>query len=710
MIANKTSDAQMHPFVRALLKVCSLRPDKQAAQLEKIWAAKWAQLAKADNLSAMHFHRNVLMAALAGASPFGTPRPPVRQRLTQYIDTLNARLAVRLSQLRLSGLSKLHASARPERILILLAMLPSDRLRNAHLRQTASYASAIALQPGVQSVHIVVSQEFHLMGEDFSFQGFGDVIGTVVDTKPCPESWVQAVKDVLLDSEADALGKITFHAPTPDATLYPYRSSLQEIRRFQPDVVLSFLGFMGSEVIPAVIHRHVPILGVQFNGLNPEPENCDLVLAQGHVDLARKRSPERWRNQQIPIRPFPKRETLGREAVTSRAIETVIVTALSVGRLENLLLRFEQKLLREICEFLSSQSDQVGWLFVGIHEPKRIEALPGPWQKLMASGRLRLEGYVPDLRAVYEHCDIYAHVPESPGGGMGIAMAIAEGLPTLVPRFADAANFMPREYCVDNNQELFTQLDALLKSERHRRDMAKAQLDAMSRQFDLRKVGIELLNHLELARRNGLERLRPPGPAAGGINSPELARRPCSFGYLSEVQLAQMGFRSLGKNVMIHELANIVNPECIDIGSHARIDGFVNLIARHPISIGRYAHIGSFSQISAADGEIVLGDYSTLSQASLVYTSSDDFSGESYIGATVPVEYRNPARGAVRIGRHCAVGARCVILPGVELADGACMGAMSLAKTSLDGWTLYAGIPVRRIRPRSQPDRLDLPD
>jgi galactoside O-acetyltransferase len=43
-----------------------------------------------------------------------------------------------------------------------------------------------------------------------------------------------------------------------------------------------------------------------------------------------------------------------------------------------------------------------------------------------------------------------------------------------------------------------------------------------------------------------------------------------------------------------------------------------------------------------------------------------------------------------------------VILPGVTIGEGASVGALTLVNRSLDPFTIYAGIPARRLRDRSK--------
>ena len=54
------------------------------------------------------------------------------------------------------------------------------------------------------------------------------------------------------------------------------------------------------------------------------------------------------------------------------------------------------------------------------------------------------------------------------------------------------------------------------------------------------------------------------------------------------------------------------------------------------------------------------------------------------------------------LGRHSAVAARSVVLPGVTFGEGAVLGALSLAKEPLLAWHVYGGVPARCLGERSQ--------
>jgi galactoside O-acetyltransferase len=171
--------------------------------------------------------------------------------------------------------------------------------------------------------------------------------------------------------------------------------------------------------------------------------------------------------------------------------------------------------------------------------------------------------------------------------------------------------------------------------------------------------------------------------------------------YYGDDELHGAGFRSLGKNVRIHQDVNIHGLENISIGSNVRIDAFASIIATGPVKIGSYVHIASYTLLSAGEG-ITLADFSGLSQGVKIYTRSDDYSGHALTNPCVPAAYRRPSSGAVTLQRHVIVGAGSVILPGVTIAEGASVGALSLVTKDLPSWGIYFGSPARRIGQRAR--------
>ena len=61
-----------------------------------------------------------------------------------------------------------------------------------------------------------------------------------------------------------------------------------------------------------------------------------------------------------------------------------------------------------------------------------------------------------------------------------------------------------------------------------------------------------------------------------------------------------------------------------------------------------------------------------------IFTGSDTYDDAYLSGPLVPDELIKTIAGDVRIGQGVVIGAHAVILPGVEIADGASVGAMCI--------------------------------
>lgn len=174
------------------------------------------------------------------------------------------------------------------------------------------------------------------------------------------------------------------------------------------------------------------------------------------------------------------------------------------------------------------------------------------------------------------------------------------------------------------------------------------------------------------------------------------------MGFLSEADLRSIGFAGVGRNVLISSKASIYNPGQITIGDHVRIDDFCVISAGSKgIRIGRHVHIAVFCSLIGHE-QIVLEDFSGLSARVSIYSSSEDYSGNSMTNPTVADAYRSAIHGPVVLGRHVIVGAGSVILPGVTLQLGCAVGALSLVNRSHPEFSIVSGVPARRIARRNR--------
>lgn len=157
-----------------------------------------------------------------------------------------------------------------------------------------------------------------------------------------------------------------------------------------------------------------------------------------------------------------------------------------------------------------------------------------------------------------------------------------------------------------------------------------------------------------------------------------------------------------GLNVRISPKASIYGTEMIEIGDNVRIDDFCILSGGRGLKIGSNVHIGAHSSLFAGSG-IEIADFCQFAAYCVLLSESDDFSGRSLIGPCIPRKYKPGYKtGKIVLERHVVFGVGCVAFPGVRCGEGAAFGAGTIINRDADPWTLYAGSPMRSIKPRSK--------
>ncbi len=165
--------------------------------------------------------------------------------------------------------------------------------------------------------------------------------------------------------------------------------------------------------------------------------------------------------------------------------------------------------------------------------------------------------------------------------------------------------------------------------------------------------------------------------------------------------LVKLGFRSLGRDVLIHSTCVVRNCGGIALGDNVRIDPFTIVSVGGGLTIGPYTHIAGHCLITGAE-PVEIGAFSGLSHGGKIFSSTTDFNGGGVAPPTAPAEFRCDISIPVRLGRHALIGANSVVLPGAEIGDGAAFGALSLIRGAHDAWTLNAGSPAKRIGSRNR--------
>lgn len=130
-----------------------------------------------------------------------------------------------------------------------------------------------------------------------------------------------------------------------------------------------------------------------------------------------------------------------------------------------------------------------------------------------------------------------------------------------------------------------------------------------------------------------------------------------------------LGIR-LGRGVAIH-MGCFITGRNISIGDHTVVNRRVHLDGRKPLRIGSNVSISPECYFATLDHR----------------TDSVDFETEE---------------GPVAVGDYAWIGARAIILPGVELGEGAVVGAGAVVTKPVPPYAIVAGVPAKTVGQRAR--------
>jgi acetyltransferase-like isoleucine patch superfamily enzyme len=151
--------------------------------------------------------------------------------------------------------------------------------------------------------------------------------------------------------------------------------------------------------------------------------------------------------------------------------------------------------------------------------------------------------------------------------------------------------------------------------------------------------------------------------------------------------------------------SRIRHPDHFVIGEDSIVDDYCYFSTR--VRIGRCTHIASGCSVAGGSGmQFQIGDFSSLSSGVKIWCVSDDFVNDvvTVIPAEIEQVKENLICGDILLGHYTAVGANSVIMPNNNLPAGTAVGALSFVPAAFEfrPWSVYAGIPIRFVRPRNQ--------
>jgi acetyltransferase-like isoleucine patch superfamily enzyme len=159
------------------------------------------------------------------------------------------------------------------------------------------------------------------------------------------------------------------------------------------------------------------------------------------------------------------------------------------------------------------------------------------------------------------------------------------------------------------------------------------------------------------------------------------------------VCLVPYAISRLWKRVVSWGWQQAVKGRFATIGAHCRIRGTSLITGAERIVIGDNVHIGDNATIRG-DGGLRIGSHTHISRNIVIYTVNHNYEGKRLPFDETVVEK------PVDIGEAVWIGINVIILPGVEVGEGAVIGAGSVVARSIPPLAIAGGNPCRVLKYR----------
>lgn len=130
-----------------------------------------------------------------------------------------------------------------------------------------------------------------------------------------------------------------------------------------------------------------------------------------------------------------------------------------------------------------------------------------------------------------------------------------------------------------------------------------------------------------------------------------------------------------------------------EVGNGVHVYPSAQIWAPWNLRLGDECGVGDSAKLYS-QGVITIGVRAVISQGAHLCAGTHDYTRTGFPLITRPIE----------IGAHAWLGAECMVLPGVTVAEGSVIGARAVVTKDMPAWTVCAGHPCRPIKPRVMVD------
>lgn len=164
---------------------------------------------------------------------------------------------------------------------------------------------------------------------------------------------------------------------------------------------------------------------------------------------------------------------------------------------------------------------------------------------------------------------------------------------------------------------------------------------------------------------------------------------------MNEIKFAQEG-----DNVEIYQPVTFIKPEMIHLKNFIIISEFSYINGGLGTYIGNHVHIATQSCISGG-GYCFIEDFAGISAGVKLITGSARFNGEGLTSPTLPKKFQSVKRSYIVLKKHSVLATNVVVHPGVTIGEGTIVASGSVVTKDTEPWSIYMGIPAKKIRDRN---------
>lgn len=286
----------------------------------------------------------------------------------------------------------------------------------------------------------------------------------------------------------------------------PLRRSLTLIDEFKPDMLFYWGGVYGCSTLRRMTYQRYPIGFGFFNIKNHVDQNADIYITRDvEQQVFGPHDPEKCVFQPLVIKLPEAGHAYPAGYVKKSADEVTITTVISAERLAQTFRTYTKDRLDRLFNVFK-QHCNARWLFIGPNTPEEILNIDPRFAELASQDRIEIIKREPYLRAFFQHCDLYVHLPGLVGGAGGVAMARVESVATLCYADSDACGAQLPSAIYRDDDALFSAISFYIEHKEERVELGKDVCEFMTTQCGSEAVSAKLRENIALARKNYLAR------------------------------------------------------------------------------------------------------------------------------------------------------------------------------------------------------------